>query len=48
MAIDNKRGDDLVAELQAFGKKHPGHGGPQRLAPPWVHKLVDWLWDYFV
>jgi hypothetical protein len=49
MADDlNKRGDALVAELKAFGKKHGGgHGGPPGLAPPWVHGLIDWLWDYF-
>jgi hypothetical protein len=50
MANENqdKRGEALVAELQAFGKKlGGGHGGPPKKAPKWAHDLLDWLWDFF-
>jgi hypothetical protein len=45
------RGNKLVEAVSAFSRKYGGGGaagGESREgAPPWVHALVDLLWDIF-
>lgn len=39
-----KRGEQVI---QALSRVKPAGGPAARPAPPWVHKLVDILWDIF-
>jgi len=41
-----RRGEEVIRALSQV-KPGGGGGGAARSAPPWVHKLVDILWDVF-